>query len=250
MPLFVRLPDLRRALRTDCSEPAPHNFFLTPFFVPRCLFLPSLSCQRAPVPSPSGAAPTPPPCFFVAGTCPSGTAIWSKASSANTAHASVECGNAGHCDRRSGTCKCFKGFVGVACHRVECPSQCNGHGYCKTIESLAYDLGPDTDAGIAGDGNGPVYTNWDKDTMLGCVCDPGWTGASCTFKFCPRGDDPETTGQAARQIILTTGATSGTLAGTLRLTFDGYTTTLSADAANADDTVCASAFGALENIGT
>ena len=39
--------------------------------------------------------------------------------------------------------------------------------------------------------------------------------------LCPKGDDPLTTGQVNRAITFTTSASSGTLAGSIRFTFNG-----------------------------
>jgi hypothetical protein len=41
--------------------------------------------------------------------------------------------------------------------------------------------GLDTVPGTAGDGQGPVYTNWDKDSTSGCKCDAGYFGADCSL---------------------------------------------------------------------
>lgn len=49
--------------------------------------------------------------------CPKAVAWVSKASAANTAHASVECANQGVCDRSRGACECYAGFTGRACQR-------------------------------------------------------------------------------------------------------------------------------------
>jgi hypothetical protein len=121
----------------------------------------------------------------------------------NTAHGYAECSNMGLCDRVRGECECLPGYEGAACHRASCPSLgvdkvnnrqneeevkfinqrgvlagagtvfegkalksvaygiCSGHGTCMTVEELAdYD-------------HGNVYDLWDKDTSMGCKCDPG-----------------------------------------------------------------------------
>ena len=75
-----------------------------------------------------------------------------------------------------------------------CPNACSAHGVCHTISKLGLYEGPDTDPGIGGDGNGPVYTNWDAESTAGCECDAGYFGPDCSQIMCPKGDDPETTG--------------------------------------------------------
>ena len=118
----------------------------------------------------------------------------------DTAHDYMECSNKGLCDRDKGQCECLAGYDGVACQRASCPSnvnshtpgtsldsgsnlafkmyngrsafagraitgaqvgQCSGHGTCMTIEQLAF-----LD-------NNNIYDLWDKDTTMGCKCDPG-----------------------------------------------------------------------------
>jgi len=125
---------------------------------------------------------------------------------------------------------------------VDCNANCNGHGYCKTIYALGKDLGADevtSGTSTGGDGVGPLYANWDKDTFSGCVCDYGYFGPSCALRMCPKGDDPATASQVSRAITVTTSAASGTLAGTIGITFDGHTVDIAADAS----TVSASSFG-------
>lgn len=50
---------------------------------------------------------------------------WLDLPSANdTAHAIVECSNAGTCDRLKGDCICVPGFTGAACNRcTSCPTR-------------------------------------------------------------------------------------------------------------------------------
>jgi len=100
----------------------------------------------------------------------------------NSAHGYMECSNKGLCDRASGTCTCFPGYGGSACQRAECPSSsagvCSGHGICETIRRIA-ELDNDN-----------YYRLWDQDMTMGCVCDPGYTGADCSEKQCKWGADP------------------------------------------------------------
>ena len=144
-------------------------------------------------------------------TCPSGTAWFDKATSDNVAHASVECSNAGNCNRVTGECACFEGFEGNACQRTAC--DCSGHGYCKSIADLA-----SAHAGV-------TYTNWEASTLQMCFCDDGYTGYDCSLRMCPKGDDYKTTGQTYRQIevnIQAADPASDTLGGTVTLHFGKY----------------------------
>eukprot|EP00607_Mallomonas_marina_P005647 CAMPEP_0182431770 /NCGR_PEP_ID=MMETSP1167-20130531/51552_1 /TAXON_ID=2988 /ORGANISM="Mallomonas Sp, Strain CCMP3275" /LENGTH=595 /DNA_ID=CAMNT_0024618483 /DNA_START=569 /DNA_END=2356 /DNA_ORIENTATION=+ len=104
-----------------------------------------------------------------------------------TAHEYVECANKGTCDRSIGLCTCLPGYEGAACERVTCPSSpvangdlvvCGGHGTCQTASEIAA-----TD-------HDNVYSLWDKDMSMACVCDPGFYGCDCGSRRCPYGTDP------------------------------------------------------------
>ena len=66
--------------------------------------------------------------------------------------------------------------------------------------------------------------------------------------MCPKGDDPLTTDQADRAIMLRTAAEGGLLDGELSVTFNGETTTLNANGHHTGDRECTSALQALPNI--
>jgi len=62
---------------------------------------------------------------------------------------------------------------------------CSGHGLCMSM------------AEAAANWNGlnllrpPLtYTNWEADSMQGCLCDYGWGGFDCASRMCPFGRDP------------------------------------------------------------
>jgi Tfp pilus assembly protein PilV len=91
------------------------------------------------------------------------------------AHFYRECANKGVCNRASGQCECFAGYVGEGCTRTQCPNNCSGHGVCKRAI--------DIDA---------TYLAWDAYKTQSCVCDPGYAGNDCSQRNCPFGDDPIT----------------------------------------------------------
>jgi hypothetical protein len=101
----------------------------------------------------------------------------------NTAHSYVECSNKGYCNRVLGQCACLYGYEGSACQRTVCPTidagmVCSGHGVCESARKIA-----------AMDFSN-IYRQWDEDMTMGCVCDPGYTGADCNQKVCKYGYDP------------------------------------------------------------
>lgn len=99
----------------------------------------------------------------------------------NSAHFYMECSNKGTCDRATGECNCFDGYDGVACQRASCPgfpNSCSGNGVCKTKRQLAWA------------DNENIYELWDKDSTMGCECDPGYSGADCSERNCKYGVDP------------------------------------------------------------
>jgi len=63
-----------------------------------------------------------------------------------------------------------------------CPADCSGHGVCSTIGDVSLYEGPDYDPTyhFSGDGFGPQYINWDKNSIQLCECDQGFFGADCS----------------------------------------------------------------------
>jgi len=110
-------------------------------------------------------------------TCPYDAAWVDIPSGTDDAHDSVECSNRGLCDRKTGQCKCFPGYDGIACERTACPNDCRGRGICISQKSLA-DLASET-----------YTTAWDADKAMGCYCDTGFRGPDCSLQECPSGVD-------------------------------------------------------------
>ncbi|KAG5183698.1 hypothetical protein JKP88DRAFT_257564 [Tribonema minus] len=136
-------------------------------------------------------------------SCPSGTSWASNtymASNKVVAHTAFECSNVGTCNRKTGTCTCPAPFTGSACQRLQCPNDCSEHGFCATLRQASefYTYAGGSDPDFAGTGPGSalyIYDNWDADSSTTCICDWGFTGADCSMKMCPKGDDPVTTAQ-------------------------------------------------------
>lgn len=101
------------------------------------------------------------------------------------AHFYRECSNKGICDRTSGQCECFAGYWGEGCDRTVCPNDCNGHGVCRTLADSYED----------------TYEAWDLHKTATCVCDPGFSGPSCSLRDCPRGADPVENAQVVTNSI-------------------------------------------------
>jgi len=131
----------------------------------------------------------------------------------------------GHCDKTFGSCKCRDGFYGSACQYSRCPrsmtagggspgEECSANGRCMTIKEAATEYNQVTLHYEA------AYTHWDANMIQGCVCDAGWTGADCSLRTCPFGDDPGSTSQAKEIQLIQCLATSGSFT----VTFRGRTT--------------------------
>lgn len=148
-------------------------------------------------------------------TCPFTLAWVDTARGHNDAHYYAECGNKGVCDRKTGECKCFEGYEGKGCRRSSCPEGCSGHGTCEYIEELGQDFhdrrnGPAYDTSGISEANllttstrkstlNYNYDSWDTQKVQGCKCDLGYSGADCSARDVPQGDDPLTTDQAQAQ---------------------------------------------------
>jgi len=152
-------------------------------------------------------------------TCPRGISF-TTVSSATFHEVSVECSDAGVCDRATGMCTCYEGHEGSACQRTTCPNDCNGHGVCQDNTDFAEDYAramsvqintkrytPRCAVGSAVDStNCPrhiehlddYYTTfmatyddaWDTGLQTGCLCDSGYYGADCSKRECPTNSDP------------------------------------------------------------
>ncbi|CAK4637297.1 unnamed protein product [Aphanomyces euteiches] len=164
---------------------------------------------------------------------------WSgSAYGVDVAHAVVECSDRGTCDETSGLCQCDPGFTGAACDRcnlhlsvperlkmlsvVACPLACSNLGECRSIKSMA----ARKDKGLPPP---VVYNqNWDSDMVYGCICHKGFTGADCSQRVCPSGDDPLTgaAGDAifGQQFNEKQSITCSSTGGTFTLSFRGQTT--------------------------
>ncbi|CBJ33559.1 conserved unknown protein [Ectocarpus siliculosus] len=110
-------------------------------------------------------------------------------------------------------------LVFVPVYLAKCPNWCSQHGICT---------GPGDDAF--------------------CICEMGFQGDDCGTRLCPKGDDPLTTDQADRVLLLRTTAEEGPISGELTVTFNGESTTLNADARQTGDLECAAALQMLPNI--
>lgn len=111
-------------------------------------------------------------------TCPRDFAWVGDVINSNNLHPWVECSNKGSCDRKSGTCKCFDGYDGVACQRSTCPDNCNDRGTCWPERHLAIKA------------SRTYSTPWDAMKHVGCFCDAGYRGPACELQECPSGTDP------------------------------------------------------------
>lgn len=79
-----------------------------------------------------------------------------------------------------------------------CPNGCSGHGTCTTVADLAsggvFTFVDSRNTANYYDGvlKPFQYNIWDAQKNTKCVCDAGYSGADCSLRLCPRGDDPLT----------------------------------------------------------
>mmetsp|Transcript_14769 Transcript_14769/g.45769 ORF Transcript_14769/g.45769 Transcript_14769/m.45769 type:complete len:620 (-) Transcript_14769:3713-5572(-) len=119
---------------------------------------------------------------------------------------------------------------------------------CLTLSRLGALYGVDYEHPSAGgDGVGPVYVNWDRDSVTSCFCDPGFSGPDCSRIMCAKADDPLTVNQNFRALrIGLSAADDSVLRGSVIFRFLGYTT--SHAAMRVSETTCERAWEALENV--
>ena len=96
----------------------------------------------------------------------------------NDLHPIAACSNKGICDRKTGLCRCFENYEGLACERTICPNNCNDRGVCMSIHQLATES------------NREYTVPWDSHKQYGCSCDLGFRGIDCSLIECPSGPDP------------------------------------------------------------
>ena len=185
--------------------------------------------------------------MYFLGVCPSGAAWSDKPSAATSAHAVVECSNAGICDRLKGECTCFTGFTGDACQRKACPNDCNGHGLCRSMAEIALTDGTDSDQ----DGAGPVYANWESGVVHVCECDLGFAGPDCSLMLCPYSDDPATvpgSGAVLGTVVITTNAVTSIPVTTAGSGYLNPVVTISGDGSGATATPVVGSSGEISSI--
>ena len=171
--------------------------------------------------------------------CPTGNAWVGYPTSADNVHTQkIECSGAGSCDTKTGQCKCHPAFTVIACHRMACNKDCNGHGTCISMREAA---STQNDVTLF---RTTTYSLWDADNIYGCICDDGFTGYDCSQRTCIRGDDPLTTGQVDEVQILDCLAASGTF----KLKFRDEVT--AAINYNSDASALKAALETLSTIGT
>jgi hypothetical protein len=150
-------------------------------------------------------------------SCPRGIS-WSVVNGAVSHEMSVECSDAGVCNRRTGECECFETHTGSACQRTKCQNDCSGHGVCTSNSHFAKEYARQMSESINLRQRMPrcngapsaenckrdvehldayfdtymaTYDNaWDAGLYYGCSCDLGYTGNDCSSRECPSSFDP------------------------------------------------------------
>jgi hypothetical protein len=176
-------------------------------------------------------------------SCPNGSSWADLPQSTGIAHQTTECSGKGICDRKTGSCKCDKGYNGLGCSRLNCPTSvegvdCSGHGQCLSMEILAtmpnaQPVSPATLYRLQSLDDVTITTDtWDYDKIYGCLCDSTWSvglgygetqeaewfGPDCSLRHCPSGDNPsteaiETNCSAVTPSGLTVTSTNSTIVG-------------------------------------
>eukprot|EP01039_Chlorochromonas_danica_P010763 gene10762-11962_t len=132
-------------------------------------------------------------------TCAFNRAWADKAHGVDEAHSLAECSNRGICNRKTGSCDCFSGYEGEACQRATCgTSNCNGRGLCVTINEVYQQV--TAARGVVQSFN----SSWEENEATMCVCFNGYSGPDCSYRLCPKGDDPVTPHTDTFAIDLTT----------------------------------------------
>merc|ERR1719352_685966 len=112
-------------------------------------------------------------------------------------------------------------------------------GFTNSFESFAYvnDMlfGPNRGSAQTnlGDSLGPLYSNWEAEYLMMCICDWGLFGPECETRMCPKGFDPLLhSGLHQREINITTNATNkgSSLNGIFIMTFNGFSFEFNANA--------------------
>jgi len=109
-------------------------------------------------------------------------------------HKYAECANRGICDRETGECECFPGYEGKGCARTTCPNDCSGHGRCKEIQDMPFQITPhqyETGDFLSQKAHtfADSYHKWDAEKTRGCVCDPEYGDVDCSKRMCMHGND-------------------------------------------------------------
>ena len=139
----------------------------------------------------------------------------------------------GLCDRSSGQCECAEGFIGSACQYMTCPLDCNDHGECVSMSTLAQKNkvnGVLTPFTYGSDPNDPL--TWDAHQIFGCICAEGYEGHDCSQRTCPHGDDPHT--QHQRNEVQQLSCSDSDDTGSFELTFRDHTATVQVTSTAAD----------------
>ena len=163
--------------------------------------------------------------------CPKGKSWGDHPVAANTAHQMEECSGQGRCDYQTGNCVCRKGFLGLACNRLACPNDCNGHGVCRSMDYHARAVGKLAHVASYASSMYAYTAPWDHDMIYGCACDAGYGGYDCAQRLCATGDDPLTLGQVNDKQTIDCTCASGLCDGTFTIAFRGSTSTRIAESA-------------------
>lgn len=134
----------------------------------------------------------------------------------------------------------------LICGYVASCGGCSGRGECMTIGQI-YEY-RQLNSGLT---SLTTYTPWEKNHTTACVCDFGYSGPSCEYVLCPKGDDPMTvsSGYPTVELALSTPEGTSGITGFILLNYLGFSFSFKPQNSwNA--TNCNASFDSLPNVGT
>jgi hypothetical protein len=91
------------------------------------------------------------------------------------------------------------------------------------------------------------YESWEADHVTMCTCQTGYFGPDCSYKMCPKGDDPLTPSNGFKSIRIDI-TTTQTASGYFRFAFYGQSFLIPAQVTVYENEDCQRGFESMQNI--